>query len=45
MAAIQSENAKERKAAKEEALNEKVIAIDKALERIEDISKSSSTVQ
>lgn len=45
MAIMQSENAKERKAAKEEALNEKVTAIDKALERIEEISKSSSVVQ
>src|SRR3989338_349785 len=34
---IESENAKERKKAKEEALNEKISAIDNALERIEEI--------
>ncbi|KKP30756.1 MAG: hypothetical protein UR15_C0001G0001 [Parcubacteria group bacterium GW2011_GWA2_31_28] len=39
------ENAKERKTAKEEALNEKIKAVEKALERIEEISKTSPTVQ
>lgn len=42
---IESENAKEKKSAKEEALNEKIEAIDKALERIEEISKTSPTIQ
>lgn len=40
-----SENAKNRKTAKENALNEKVKAVDLALERIEEISKTSPTVQ
>jgi len=40
-----SENAKQRKNAKENALNEKLSAIDKALERIEEISKTSPTIQ
>lgn len=40
-----SQNSKERKSAKEEALNEKIDAIDKALERIEEISKTSPTIQ
>ena len=43
--AMESENAKERENAKEEALNEKIEAIDKALERIEEISKTSPTNQ
>jgi len=42
---FESENAKERKNAKEIALNEKIEAIDKALERIEEISKTSPTIQ
>ena len=42
---MESENAKERENAKEEALNEKIEAIDKALERIEEISKTSPTNQ
>ncbi len=42
---MESENAKERKNAKEEALNEKLEAIDRALERIEEISKTSPTNQ
>lgn len=40
---ISSENARNRKTAKEESLKEKISAIDKALERIEEISKTSST--
>jgi len=44
-AVMESENAKERKNAKEEALNEKVEAVDRALERIEEISKTSPTIQ
>lgn len=44
-ATITSENAKNRKNAKENALNEKVKAVDLALERIEEISKTSPTVQ
>jgi len=44
-AIIESENAKERKKAKENSLNEKIETIDKALERIEDISKTSPTIQ
>jgi len=43
--AIASQNAKDRKSAKEESLNEKISAIDKALERIEEISKTSPTIQ
>jgi len=42
---IESENAKQRMAAKEAALNEKIETIDKALERIEEISKTSPTNQ
>jgi hypothetical protein len=44
-ASIESENAKERKNAKEIALNEKIDSIDKALQRIEEISKTSPTIQ
>lgn len=44
-AEISSENAKQIKAAKENSLNEKIKAIDKALERIEEISKTSPTQQ
>ena len=44
-AASESESAKERKSAKEDALNEKIEAIDKALGRIEEISKTSPTIQ
>jgi|SRR3989338_2790473 len=44
-AIIESENAKERKKAKEDSLNEKIETIDKALERIEEISKTSPTIQ
>lgn len=40
-----SENAKQRKTAKENALKEKINAIEKALERIEEISKTSPTQQ
>ena len=42
---IESENAKQRMAAKEAALDEKIEAIDKALERIEEISRTSPTNQ
>jgi|SRR3989338_3381347 len=42
---IDGENIKEKKDAKEDALNEKIVAIDKALERIEEISKTSPTIQ
>ncbi len=45
LAEIKSQNAKQRKAAKEEALNEKIKTIDLALERIEEISKASSINQ
>ncbi len=44
-AEISSENAKQRKKAKEEALSEKIVSIDRALERIEEISKTSPTIQ
>ena len=44
-ASMESDNSKERKKAKEDALNEKLDAIDKALERIEEISKTSPAVQ
>ena len=44
-AEILSENAKQRKTAKEESLKEKISAIEKALERIEEISKTSPTIQ
>ncbi len=44
-AEILSENAKQRKTAKENALNEKINSVDKALERIEEISKTSPTIQ
>ena len=42
-AEISSANFIERKAAKEEALKDKLKAIEKALERIEEISKTSPT--
>jgi len=42
---ISSENAKQIKTAKEEALNEKIASVDNALERIEEISKTSPTIQ
>ena len=38
---VKSQNAKQRKVAKEEALNEKIKTIDLALERVEEISKTS----
>jgi len=38
------ENAIKRKAAKEESLKDKIKAVDKALERIEEISKTSPTI-
>ncbi len=41
LAEIKSQNEKQRKAAKEESLNEKIKTIDLALERIEEISKTS----
>jgi len=44
-AGTDSENAKQIKAAKEAAFDEKTKAIDKALERIEEISKASPTIQ
>ncbi|MBI2629864.1 hypothetical protein HYW76_02070 [Candidatus Pacearchaeota archaeon] len=44
-AEIASENVKQRKTAKENALNEKIKAIELALERIEEISKTSPTIQ
>ena len=44
-AMIECENSKERKKSKEDALNEKIKAIDKSLERIEEISKTSPTIQ
>jgi hypothetical protein len=44
-AQIISENAKQRKSAKENALNEKTKAVDIALQRIEEISKASPSVQ
>ena len=44
-AEIASENAKSRKTAKENALNDKVKAVELALERIEEISKTSPTIQ
>ena len=40
---MSSENAKQRKGDKEKAYDEKFGAIDKALERIEEISKTSAT--
>ena len=40
-----SDNAEQRKNAKEEALKEKISAVDNALERIEEISKTSPTNQ
>ncbi len=42
-AEIASENSKQRKTAKENSLKEKTNAIDRALERIEEISKTSPT--
>ncbi len=44
-AEIASDNSVERKAAKIEAIKDKLKAIDKALERIEEISKTSPTNQ
>ncbi len=44
-AATESENVKERKNAKENAFNEKIKSIELALERIEEISKTSPTIQ
>jgi|SRR3989344_69359 len=43
-AIIDSENAKDRKNAKEDAFEDKLGAIDRALERIEEISKTSPTI-
>lgn len=40
-----AENAKQRKAEKENAYDDKIKTVDKALERIEEISKTSPTVQ
>jgi len=40
-----SDNAKQRKSGKENVFNEKLSSIDKALERIEEISKTSPTIQ
>lgn len=42
-AEISNDNIKQRKSAKEQALKEKLNALDKALERIEEISKTSPT--
>ncbi len=42
---IDSQNAIQIKVAKEKAFDEKLKAIDKALERIEEISKTSPTIQ
>ena len=42
-AEISSGNARDRKEANQEALKEKISAIEKALERIEEISKTSPT--
>jgi biopolymer transport protein ExbB/TolQ len=42
---IEHENAKERKKSKETAFDEKIQSIEKALERIEEISKTSPTIQ
>ena len=44
-AEIESANANQIKAAKEKSFDEKISAIDKALERIEEISKTSPTIQ
>lgn len=44
-AEIVSDNAKQIKTSKETALSEKVKAIDLALQRIEEISKTSPTIQ
>ena len=41
----ESQNANQIKTAKEKAFDEKIEAIDKALERIEEISKTSPTIQ
>jgi hypothetical protein len=43
-AEIEYKNAKERKASKEKAFDEKLRAIDEALKRIEEISKTSPTI-
>jgi seryl-tRNA synthetase len=45
MAEISSENAKQIKAAKEKAFDDKIKAIELALNRIEEISKTSPTMQ
>jgi len=42
---IDSQNASQIKAAEEKSFDEKIKAIDKALERIEEISKTSPTIQ
>jgi len=42
---IESQNANQIKSAKEKSFDEKIKAIDKALERIEEISKTSPTIQ
>ena len=42
---IESQNSIQIKTAKEKSFDEKISAIDKALERIEEISKTSPTVQ
>ena len=44
-AEIASDNAVERKTAKTDVIKDKLKAIDKALERIEEISKTSPTNQ
>ena len=44
-AEISSNNAKEIKASKENALDQKIKAIDLALQRVEEISKTSPTIQ
>ena len=42
---MSAENTQQRKATKEKAYDEKISTIDKALERIEEISKTSPTIQ
>ncbi len=44
-AEIDYKNVKERKSAKEKAFDEKIGAVDEALKRIEEISKTSPTIQ
>lgn len=44
-AEIDHKNVKERKSAKEKAFDEKIGAIEEALKRIEEISKTSPTIQ